>query len=283
MNNKPILIYHSPCPDGFGSAYAFWKKYGDDIEYYPYKHGQDLPDVSGREVYFADIAPSIEDALKIESVAKKITILDHHISRYEELKHLDYYHFNNDKSGAIISWNFLFDEEPPAILKFVQARDIYTWDMPKAKEVLSYLDSLPYSFEAWDNLNFMLESETYLSVRVASEGAAILRYCEVLMDMIIANAYTVRIRGHEVPVVNTPFFRTEILAKLCIDKPFAAGYHYNGERFCFSLRSDPNGLDVSKIAASFPGGGGHERASGFSVQSLEDLDSINIIYPDQEN
>lgn len=266
---KPILFYHAPCPDGFGAAYAFWRKYGDNIEYHPLSHGDTLPDVTGREVFFADIALDRETTLRVAEVAERITILDHHISRYEELKDLSYYHFDNNHSGAMVSWMYLFPEEkPPEIIRFVEDRDIWKWEFEESKKVLAVLDSIPYSFEEWDRFNTMLEMDPeYLLLK----GSAILEYCETLMEKIVADAHTIEIRGIRVPAINTPFFRSEILNRLCLDQPFAAGYHYDGEHFVFSLRSTDEGLDVSKIAASFPGGGGHRNASGFRVKSFSEL------------
>ena len=57
MSKKNVLLYHANCPDGFGSAYSFWKKFGDDMEYIPVKHGQPPPEgLSGKNVYIADFA-----------------------------------------------------------------------------------------------------------------------------------------------------------------------------------------------------------------------------------
>lgn len=266
---KPILFYHAPCPDGFGAAYAFWRKYGDDIEYHPLGHGEILPNVSEREVFFADIALDRETTLNVAKRASSITILDHHISKYEELKDLSYYTFDNDHSGAMVSWMHLFpDEEPPALIKYVEDRDIWKWEFEESKKVLAALDSIPYDFEEWDRFNTMLEMDPEY---ILLKGTAILEYCETLMEKIIQDAHTIKIRGIEVPAVNTPFFRSEILNRLCLDHPFAAGYHYDGEHFVFSLRSTDEGLDVAEVASSFPGGGGHRNASGFRVKSLNQL------------
>ena len=30
---KIVVIYHDQCRDGFGAAYAAWKKFGDDASY----------------------------------------------------------------------------------------------------------------------------------------------------------------------------------------------------------------------------------------------------------
>src|SRR3990167_11323403 len=49
------VLYHGGCPDGFGGAYAAWKKFGDTAEYIPVKYGNTPPEgLAGREVYIVD-------------------------------------------------------------------------------------------------------------------------------------------------------------------------------------------------------------------------------------
>ncbi len=44
MHEKDIVvIYHKHCPDGFGAAYAAWKKFGDAAEYLPASYGDPVP------------------------------------------------------------------------------------------------------------------------------------------------------------------------------------------------------------------------------------------------
>jgi hypothetical protein len=55
---------------------------------------------------------------------------------------------------------------------------------------------------------------------------------------------------------------SDAVAELAKGQPFAAGCYDDEAGRRFSLRSDPNGFDVSAIAASY-GGGGHRSATGF--------------------
>ena len=263
-----ILFYHAGCPDGFGSAYAFWKKYGDSIDYFAISHEDELPDVTGKKVFFADIAMSREVTLLAAKQAKEITILDHHISAYEKLKDLPYYIYSDKRSGAGMSWEYCHPGvKTSEIVKYVEDRDIWKWEYPESKEILSVVDAAGFTFEAWDDISKELENNKNA---VVIKGSAILKYCETTMNRIKKGSHTLNIKGYEVPAINTPFFRSEILMELCLDAPFSAGYHYDGEAFRFSLRSVSEGADVSKIAGLF-GGGGHKNASGFSICSLEEL------------
>ncbi len=277
---KPILIYHGGCPDGFGAALAFWKKFGDDIEYCPRHHSTDRffglkeKELIGRIIYMADIAFVREDLLFLMEHAEEITVVDHHISAEKDSGDLDCCYFDMDHSGAVLAWKFCHpDVEIPTLLKYVEDRDLWKFELPHAKEVLAALDAYDKTFDQWEDLVERFNSPEKFG-NLLKEGDAILRYSETLMKRITNSAYTAKICDYEVPIVNTPFFRSEIVNRLSKDQPFAAGYHFNGEDFIFSLRSDgdnPDSIDVSEIAANFPGGGGHKNASGFSIKDLGEL------------
>jgi oligoribonuclease NrnB/cAMP/cGMP phosphodiesterase (DHH superfamily) len=275
---KPVLIYHGGCPDGFGAAYAFWKKFGDTIEYLPLSHKEEpfkglSKDVfKDRVVYMVDIALERDDAITANEMASEFHIIDHHLSAQKDLADLDFCHFEMDHSGAILGWNYCFpDELAPKLLQYIEDRDIYTWKLPYAEELLTAVDSYEKTFQIWDNLSSKLEDPIEFS-KLLAEGSAILRYNKVLMSRVKSSAYKAKIKGCEVPIVNTPFFRSEILNELAQGELFSAGYHYDGEKFIFSLRSTDEGMDVSEVALKFPGGGGHRNASGFSIKTLEELD-----------
>ena len=56
--NKPLVIYHGNCADGFSAAWCFWRKYGEDADYHAGVYQQDPPDVTGRAVFLVDLATS---------------------------------------------------------------------------------------------------------------------------------------------------------------------------------------------------------------------------------
>lgn len=268
---KNILLYHKGCPDGFGSAYSFWKKYKNKMEYLAVNHTDPLDEsvYKDKNVFMADICFSREIMLKIKSLAKSFQALDHHISAQEKLSDLDFCKFVQNKSGAMISWDYVFPNKPaPKIIHLIQDRDLFTWKIENAEEMLLALDCEEYSFEAWDKFEKRLRKSEKSLIK---EGLAIKKFNKNLINRLMTKSYFLNIAGYTVPVVNVSFFQSDMLNLLSKDlDTFAAGYHFDGKRFVFSLRSAPNGMDVSKIANLF-GGGGHKHASGFSVSSLEML------------
>lgn len=278
--NKPLLIYHAHCPDGFGAAFSFWKKYKEDMEYLAADHiakpfkGLSPKTFQSREVWMVDFSLEREDAIKAHEIAKKFKILDHHISAQKDLSDLEFAHFDMAHSGAILAWkNCHPDEDTPKLLQYIEDRDLRGPNnciLPYARELLAAIDSYPKEFDTWEHLDELIETPEGFS-KLLVEGAAILRYNKVLIDSIMENTYRTTIRGYDVPIVNTPFFRSEMMGTLAIGEPFSAGYHFDGKSFIFSLRSTDEGVDVSEIAKQFPGGGGHRKAAGFSVKNLNKI------------
>jgi len=276
MNKDTILFYHGRCPDGFGSAYAFWRKYGDSIDYHPLLHHLreelDVNEYAGKRVFMADISLPREQLLALNDVAAELTVLDHHKTAMESIGDLDFCHFDMKRSGAVISWDYLFSRPPPRLLRFIQDRDLWNWELDNADEVLLYSDSVGYDFDKWHVLEHEFEKEESFE-RVLGKGAAIKQYRDSVVKNMLEHSHTLNIKGYEVPAINTPFFRSEGVGILAGKEgvPFAAGYHFDGEFYAFSLRSTDDGVDVADIAEKFPGGGGHRNASGFGVKSLEEL------------
>jgi len=282
-NKRPALIYHGGCPDGFGSAYAFWKKYGDSIDYVPMNHnydkffGLDESFFSGRDIWMADIAMNRDDCIRAFEVANSFFILDHHASAERDLDGLDFCKFDMNHSGAMLSWNYCHpDDEAPILLRYIQDRDLHSQKLEYMSEILTAVDAYDHNFEDWDRLNSMLETKDGFS-KLLIQGQAILSYNKTLIKKIKKGAYRGKISGYDVPMINSPFFRHEILLEISKGEPFAAAYHFDGEFFIFSMRrSDDNSVDIdlSEIASRFPNGGGHKKAAGFSIRSLDELDNV---------
>jgi oligoribonuclease NrnB/cAMP/cGMP phosphodiesterase (DHH superfamily) len=274
------LLYHDKCPDGFGSKYAFYRRFKDEIEYLAISHnekkyyGVPETDLLNRKIYMADICCQRQD---LEYLAKysDITVLDHHLTSANNCGDLEYCHFDMSHSGSVLSWNFCFpNTEAPFLLRCIEDRDIWKWKIPNSKTYLSVIDSYPKTLESWAIMEIELESPE-LRKKFLVEGEAIERHSDILIDRLSRNSYLKKVQGYEVPVVNAPLFQSEVLAKLSEEFPFAIGYYFNGKNYICSLRSNkknPNAVNVSEIASKIAkGGGGHFNASGCQIDSLDEL------------
>lgn len=256
------VLYHANCYDGFGAAYAAWKHFGDDAKYIPVSYGQPVPDMPGAsECYIVDFSYPRQI---IESLAEKfpLTVLDHHKTAEVDLAPLirpDGFEprvvFDMNRSGALITWEYLHRTEAPKLIQHISDRDLWQFKIPGSKEVHAALVSTPFDFDVWDKLNVD---------DLIREGAACLKFQSQLVDNIIQKAWISRIDEYDVPTVNTAAHWSEV-GEALLDKhpraPFAASFTVMKNSIMWSLRSKGD-FDVSAVAKKF-GGGGHKNAAGF--------------------
>lgn len=282
---KPLIIYHGGgCIDGFGAALAAFTYFnGQEIaaHYYAASHGPikdiDLDSLTERTVYTLDFAYKRDQMIRLCQAAKQVIVIDHHISAQKDLAGLDQechnltLHFDMERSGAVMAWDYFHTQPAPRLLRCIQDRDLWQFKESNSKEINAALMSREYDFNDWQQF---LHNDALLDTLVA-EGAAINRFREQMINHHIKRAVMGNIAGYDVPVVNCPReIVSELVGRLADGHPFAAGYCDKGETRGWSLRSTKQGLDVSGIAAKL-GGGGHPRAAGFSTAIGLDLIHIS--------
>lgn len=274
---KPLVIYHSNCIDGFSAAWCFHhaaKETGIEMEFLPASYGQEPPDVAGRMVYIVDFSYPAEQLLAMAEVARLVVVLDHHQSAQAALADLKHeglsVHFDMQRSGAGMAWDYLFSGEPrPRFLGFVEDRDLWRFSFPETRASHALLGSLPRTFAAWDEI--MLGSPFQQTMALA-QGTALMRLVEKQVeDAVRSTQRSAAIGGQIVPLANVPgFLASDAGHYMNEGVPFAATYFDTEQRRCFSLRSRPDGADVSLVAKQY-GGGGHKHAAGFTVPREHEL------------
>jgi oligoribonuclease NrnB/cAMP/cGMP phosphodiesterase (DHH superfamily) len=92
------------------------------------------------------------------------------------------------------------------------------------------------------------------------------------MQQLVRNFRTMKLAGHEVPVVNcNAKYASDVGNALAVQLgKFGVTCFDTAKERVFSLRSTDETLDVSAIAKMF-GNGGHRNASGFSVPRFHEL------------
>jgi oligoribonuclease NrnB/cAMP/cGMP phosphodiesterase (DHH superfamily) len=256
------VLYHGNCYDGFGAAYAAWKKFGDKAKYLAVTYGNPVPEMPGaKEVYIVDF--SYPRAI-IEELAEKapLTVLDHHKTAEADLAPLirpDGFEprvvFDMNRSGALITWEYLHRTEAPRLIQHISDRDLWQFKIPGSKEVHAALVSTPFDFEVWDKLDVD---------QLIRDGAGCIKFQSQLVKNIVSGAWMTRVGDFTVPTVNTASSWSEVGEALCEaypDAPFAASFTVMKNSVMWSLRSRGE-FDVSAVAKKF-GGGGHKNAAGF--------------------
>lgn len=262
---KKLCIYHGNCADGFGAATVIRMAMGSYcVDFYPGVYQDPPPDVTGRVVYIVDFSYKRPVLLEMAEKAESILILDHHKSAAQDLVGLpDNVHavFDMECSGAMLAWNhFMVGKEPPMLIRHIQDRDLWRFELPGTREIQACLFSYPYNFELWEKLMY---SDVDILRR---DGEAIERkHHKDIQELIDTAATRMTVAGHDVPALNAPyFFSSDAGHILARNEPFAVCWWDTPRGRTFSLRSADDGLDVSEIAKQF-GGGGHKHAAGFRI------------------
>jgi oligoribonuclease NrnB/cAMP/cGMP phosphodiesterase (DHH superfamily) len=265
-----IVVYHADCPDGFTAAWAAWLKH-PDATFVAAHHGDKPPDVNGQEVVVADFSYDLETVRRLTKEAKGFTLLDHHQTALP-LRSEPGCLIDQSRSGAAITWEHFHQGEPggvPALVAYVQDRDLWRHELPHTHEVSAYIASLSYGFEEWSAAAKALDEDL---AGVVAQGGAILRYTKKAVERMAGRAYKVDFptpRGPvRVPAVNTAENVSDVLNELAAGQPFAVAYAYKDRMWKCSLRSAADGEDVAVIAEQF-GGGGHKHAAGFETAHIE--------------
>ena len=257
-----LVIYHSNCSDGTGAAWAAWKLLGDRAEYVAASHGESPPDVRGRRVAILDFSYSNSVIKQMVKDADALVVIDHHKSAMVELHDVNCTIFDMKRSGAMMSWNFFHPgKEPPQLIKLIEDRDLWKWELPYSKEFSAAFDMIPWDFEEYDK--FLDDS----AIDDAKErGAYILAYSKTVISKIVKNASRRKLDGKDVLVVNSSHWMSEIGNNLGPKCDFALIWYWDHEhKQCkVSLRAHHDDEDVSEIAKRF-GGGGHRKAAGFAL------------------
>lgn len=181
--------------------------------------------------------------------------------------------FDENNSAAVLAWRYFHQTEAPKLLKHIEDRDLWRWEMKHTDEILLALDSKEQSVSVYDQFARMPE-------RLIQAGTAIATYRDKMVSRLVKKT---TIREAEVDgntytfgIVNSPLLQSKIGEKVREEYPevdvaliFFLEDLARGAIVGASLRSgdeDPSVGDLAQVL----GGGGHDNAAGFST-ILEDL------------
>lgn len=284
-----IVVYHSNCFDGFGSAWVA-RMHSPNAVFIGAQHGDPPPDVAGKRVLICDFSYPRDVLLSMWRESAYVMVLDHHKTAEADLANLiddlaeapgDLGTFNldiafdMDRSGVGITWDTLRPRLPrPRLVDHIEDRDLWRFWIPGTREIHAALSCSPFDFDVWDEFAERLEADPD---GVERDGAAVLKYTSTVCAKLAARAKSMFLTtphdgGLDVWAVNAPPELLSETAEILKDRephmPILA-WSWDGERDSFycSLRSRADGPDVSEIAKWF-GGGGHEHAAGFRCADL---------------
>jgi oligoribonuclease NrnB/cAMP/cGMP phosphodiesterase (DHH superfamily) len=298
---KTLIIYHARCTDGFGAAFAAWCKFGDDAEYLPMQYGQDLLKeytnlLVDRDIYVLDFSFDKATTEWIIDHSNSFTWLDHHKTafemwcddgernRREDSNGRDYVLLDNNKSGAMLAWEYFHPGTTvPHLIQYIDDRDRWVFKHDESRPLHAGLRVYPQKFREWAYLVPAMGGTANALVEVIETGRTILQvYDEQIKSRVkVAEKCNILkskpreggehwecdwVVNAEGLAVNSPMHQSEIgneLAKASGTYGLVWYYDSATKRANVSLRSIGD-YDVSAIAKAF-GGGGHQNAAGCSV------------------
>lgn len=271
MNDtKTVVLYHGGCPDGFGAAYAAWKKFGDRATYEALSRsdGPPLELAKDADVYLIDFTYNKkEDMETLQSVSKSLTVLDHHEGMREIAESMRHHVFDTSRSGAGIAWDFFHPgTKRPQLIDFVEDDDLFHFKLADTRPVISYLGLSPFTFEFWDETSTKLENpET--SEELLKKARMFGECFEKLAEVAVERAKMIEFEGYTVGFTTAHPYKPikSLVGNLLAKKfpPMALVVAAHPEGYGVSIRSDGS-VNVAKIAEKY-GGNGHPYSAGFLI------------------
>lgn len=258
------VLYHADA-DGFASAFVLWLLFKDTAHYIPVQYGQPVPEISQEteSLYIVDFSYPRHICEQLNDSFSTFIIFDHHITAAQDLNGLPYVVFDTTRSGCGIVWDFYFPGEPmPDILRYVQDRDLWKFELSHSEEINLYISTMPNDFELWEG-----QCREGFAEDAMWFGSAIRDFRDKQVERAMNDVRMMRFEGYEIPVLNCSTNISEVGNELCRaypDAPFSASYCDRKDVRSWSLRSIGE-FDVSIVARKF-GGGGHKNAAGFHTE-----------------
>lgn len=265
ITKNKVILYHADCNDGFGGAWAAWKKFGDEADYIPIEHQMPLPEgLKDKQIFFIDIVPDEATLKKVINDNTTVIGIDHHKTSEAKMYLFKEHSFDNNHSGSVLAWKYFHSDKPvPKLLLFVEDSDLWKSEYLETGKFIVALGLFDFNFRVWDKIAEDLESSEKINDYL-KKGEVILDYEEKLINYLEKQAQLVEFLDYKVYAINAPRSLRNSIAHVLYKRlpPFAISWMQEKDKIHVSLRSD--GLfDVSEIAKKY-GGGGHKAAAGFS-------------------
>ncbi|HEV7449107.1 MAG TPA: hypothetical protein VGP13_01040 [Candidatus Paceibacterota bacterium] len=263
-----VIIYHSPCLDGFGGAYAAWKKFGDSATYLPMRRSKLTTEgLAGKDVYFIDFTYPQDLTDQIVKEARSVTILDHHTGVKTVVESVKNHVFDENHSGAVIAWHYFHPKLPlPRMLAYIEDIDLFRKVLPHCKEAVSYLSTVKFDFAVWEKLVTDFDDDIKFE-EIIKIGGYYAQYSDIVVEQFMDEAYPIEFEGYKILTANVANFLGSTVANRLWEKhdlPFALTWHADGKGVVrYSMRGRGE-VDLAAIAQKY-GGNGLHNAAGFNL------------------
>ena len=266
--SKTVILYHKGCSDGFGAAWAAWKKLGDKATYIAVKYDEEPPkNLVGKRVYILDFCYPAETIKHLSKITRSLVIIDHHFSRKKIIKSVPNYIYSEKNSGAILAWQYFHPgKNIPKLIKYIEDIDLWKRELPHTNELCASLWSYDKDFKIWNKIAKDWETgrgrKHYLD-----EGKAMSKARKQVVEDAVRNSHSATFLGHKARVSNSHVLASEIAHALLKKNKVSVGIVWYQKRDHIKVRLNSEGsVDVSKMAQKFGDGGGHKHSAAFRLK-----------------
>lgn len=286
--NSLYVLYHGDCSDGLGAAYALWCNFGYQANYIPVNHGESFPNIEVNKytiIYIVDFHYSKEIILELRNKVKQCVIIDHHITSLKELKGVDDFICDINKSACVLTWEYMHPHKKvPKLLLHAQDRDLQQFKYPETKALFEGMWASGYmlDFTYWQDII----NQNEIFIKAIETGFTLISEQNVKLQKFISNSNKFKVLSIDdkiVAVYNTTVLIEEMAEKLIehehLNIDYTIGYHITGKgKIILSLRSKvDSGVNVETVAIGY-GGGGHKHSSGATLHLKDSLKFLSKIY-----
>lgn len=272
-----IIITHANCTDGLGAEWVLRRAF-PGATHIKANHGDDIPDVTDRDVIMADFTYPADQMIEIADKCNTLRVYDHHESGEERCKAIENHPnvleviFDMQRSGAGIVWDrfkpqvhlAMTDENNrPWVINFIEDVDLWRDRYMKSRQVVEGIRFEGSTLET-------LDKAASNPQKYSDMGEIILENKRRLVKEAARMSRLDRLGGTVVRVCNAPYFlSSELGHELCKDSPSGVGVVWFQDENCnykLSLRSE-NG-EAKKLLDDFQydpfilSSGGHPNACG---------------------
>ncbi len=290
-NLKTIVSYHGACVDGSAAAAVFKSKF-KDAKFYPVKSRkhidikekiiEDLQNNENVQLFVVDNPFFVEDFVK---TGRRIVVLDHHIGEFDNLSQLAEkytnltYIFDNDKSGATLAWQYLYQDKPvPEVLQRIENVDLWRMqDKLKDDLVTTYASMYMDDLDFYQKMIFEMDIEEIYKLAKPA-----LDYRDMLVDYYLRNAQVIKLKigEHIVKAYNVASIRPVVsqVGNILSEQvgETVVLFKVFGNTVNLSFRSAGDYKPSAVELAQKTNGNGHERAAGGYMSLKEFKESIVI-------
>lgn len=272
-----VVIHHSPCDDGHAAAALFHHR-DPTVTLHGLHPKDDLLEkeevrglIRGKNVVFVDIAFAPEVMSVVASMARKVVVLDHHVTNQMSLSEVKHPNLCTviimDKPGVVLAWEFLHGQDAimPKSLYYIGLKDV--WKHEEVQEAVWFTTAFvrPNTWAGW-----IPHVGDLYTAKLIEQGRIIYEYQRSVLRTMMEKVEYTQWRGYRMAIVNVPFpWISDIGALMCETEPertIAVVWNkpVTGP-FSVSLRThNPDGPNVAQIAQEFKGGG-HVHGAGLRL------------------